>query len=132
MAETLKTTFKLRRGTSAEWASKNPVLAQGEPGFEIDTLKLKIGNGQSAYNDLEYINKEADIPTKSYITTQINAAKQETKTFAQTTSDTTKSEMKDYTDQQLSTTFTELKDYVDSLLGAVGSRLDTLIEKAGG
>jgi hypothetical protein len=41
-------TIKLRRGTAAEWAAQNPVLAQGEPGWERDTKKLKLGDGSTA------------------------------------------------------------------------------------
>lgn len=50
-----KTTFKLRRGQSADWTSVNPLLADGEPGFELDTGKLKIGNGLDKWNDLAYV-----------------------------------------------------------------------------
>lgn len=49
-----KTTFKLRRGPSSEWTADNPVLAQGEPGFETDTGRLKIGNGVSSWSSLFY------------------------------------------------------------------------------
>ncbi len=46
MAEiTLHTKFRLRRGTSEAWRRVNPVLLYGEPGFEKDTNKLKIGDG---------------------------------------------------------------------------------------
>lgn len=56
MAEKIiKTTFLLRRGTAAQWAEHNPILRAGEPGFELDTKKLKIGNGEDAFNDLPYI-----------------------------------------------------------------------------
>ena len=57
MATVLNTTFQLKRGTSERWAEVNPVLAAGEPEFELDTLKLKIGNGIEHYNDLPYINE---------------------------------------------------------------------------
>ena len=56
MAQVIKTTFKFRRNTAAYWKNANPVLADGEPCFELDTGKLKIGNGTTAYNDLKYIN----------------------------------------------------------------------------
>lgn len=46
--------IKLRRGTAAEWADVNPVLAEGEPGFETDTRLLKIGDGETAWADLDY------------------------------------------------------------------------------
>lgn len=56
MAQTIRTTFKFRRNTADYWKEKNPVLAEGEPCFELDTGKLKIGNGTTNYNDLQYIN----------------------------------------------------------------------------
>ena len=55
MATVLKTKFQLRRGNAEVWARNNPILERGEPGFEIDTGRLKIGNGQTAWNDLEYL-----------------------------------------------------------------------------
>ena len=55
MATVLKTKFKLRRGNAEVWARNNPILERGEPGFEIDTGRLKIGNGETAWNDLEYL-----------------------------------------------------------------------------
>ena len=45
----------MKRGTSARWIEVNPVLKQGEPGFEIDTGNLKIGNGVDTWNNLSYI-----------------------------------------------------------------------------
>ena len=55
MADTvIKTTFQFRRGLAATWTSKNPILAYGEPGFEKDTYRLKIGDGVTAWNDLAY------------------------------------------------------------------------------
>lgn len=46
--------LKLRSDTSANWTSVNPVLALGEPGYETDTLRFKIGNGSTAWNSLVY------------------------------------------------------------------------------
>lgn len=48
------TQIKLRRDTSANFTSKNPVLGVGEPAYETDTKKLKIGDGTTAYTQLEY------------------------------------------------------------------------------
>ena len=59
MAEIIKTTFQLRRGYEAVWKRNNPILASGEPGFVIDKNRLKIGDGETAWNDLEYINNES-------------------------------------------------------------------------
>ena len=44
----------LRRDTSSNWTGNNPVLASGEPGFESDTNRLKVGNGTSQWSDLNY------------------------------------------------------------------------------
>ena len=43
-----------RRDTAANWTSVNPVLAEGMPGYEKDTGKLKIGDGVTAWNSLPY------------------------------------------------------------------------------
>lgn len=56
MATVINTTFKLKRGTAARWAELNPILAQGEPGFAYDVNLLKVGNGETPWNDLPYIN----------------------------------------------------------------------------
>ena len=56
----LKTIFKLRRATEAEWNTKDPVLALGEPGFAYDVYGLKIGNGETPWLELEYIGITVD------------------------------------------------------------------------
>lgn len=45
-----------RRGTAAEWTSANPTLAAGEVGFETDTNRVKIGDGITPWNTLDYIS----------------------------------------------------------------------------
>ncbi len=44
----------LRRDTAANWASNNPILSEGEPGFQTDSGNqiLKVGDGVTAWNDL--------------------------------------------------------------------------------
>jgi hypothetical protein len=46
--------IQYRRGTASEWTAANPTLALGEPGYETDTGRAKVGNGTDAWNDLEY------------------------------------------------------------------------------
>lgn len=46
--------IQYRRGTAAQWTSINPVLAQGEPGYEYDTGKFKVGNGVQTWSLLPY------------------------------------------------------------------------------
>jgi hypothetical protein len=48
--------IKTRRDTAANWSSVNPILALGELGIEIDTKKLKSGDGTTAWNSLSYNN----------------------------------------------------------------------------
>lgn len=54
--QVIKTTFQFRRGLSEVLRRKNILLAEGEPAFELDTNKLKVGDGKTLYNDLPYIN----------------------------------------------------------------------------
>lgn len=46
--------LQFRRGLAARWTAKNPVLAAGELGLEIDTYQFKIGDGFRAWEDLPY------------------------------------------------------------------------------
>ena len=65
MADVIKTTFQVKRGTAARWEELNPILNPGEPGFEMDTFKLKIGNGSTPWRELPYVN---DVDISKYIT----------------------------------------------------------------
>lgn len=44
--------------TSTNWATNNPILLAGEIGVESDTNKIKVGNGTSNWNNLQYIGGE--------------------------------------------------------------------------
>lgn len=59
-----KTSIKFRRDTAARWEEVNPVLAEGEPGYEKDTGKLKLGDGTARWMDLNYI-QSGDLPLLS-------------------------------------------------------------------
>lgn len=47
--------IEFRRDTAANWTGVNPTLDAGEPGFETDTGKLKIGDGVTAWTSLAYV-----------------------------------------------------------------------------
>ena len=47
-------TLLFKRGTYASWASANPILSNGEPGYETDTGKFKVGNGTTRWVSLPY------------------------------------------------------------------------------
>jgi uncharacterized protein affecting Mg2+/Co2+ transport len=53
----MATRIQLRRDTAANWTLNDPTLASGELGFETDTLKLKCGNGTTAWSSLSYVNQ---------------------------------------------------------------------------
>jgi len=46
--------LQLRRDTSVNWSSIDPILAQGEPGYELDTGKIKYGDGVTLWSALPY------------------------------------------------------------------------------
>ena len=54
--------LQLRRDGAQQWANVNPILAQGELGIEIDTSRIKIGDGVTSWNSLKY---ERPIETES-------------------------------------------------------------------
>lgn len=52
--------FQLRRGTAAEWATANPILSAGEPGVDLTTGDLRLGDGVSTWANLpSQLNKRA-------------------------------------------------------------------------
>lgn len=52
--------IQVRRDLAANWTSANPTLAQGEIGLETDTIKIKYGDGSTAWNSLGYFVALAD------------------------------------------------------------------------
>jgi hypothetical protein len=71
ISQTSYQTIQLRRDTTANWTSANPILAQGEFGYDTTLKKLKIGDGISHWLELDYITLtpteiEDLFPTFSY------------------------------------------------------------------
>jgi hypothetical protein len=48
-------TFQFRRGSSTQWTNTNPVLASGEPGYDITNNIYKIGDGVNNWNNLKSV-----------------------------------------------------------------------------
>ncbi len=48
--------IQIRRDSSTNWASVDPVLADGEFGYELDTRKVKIGDNSSTWSELAYVS----------------------------------------------------------------------------
>lgn len=61
MSKSINAYIQLRRATAQEWLNVNPVLKAGEPGIELDSLKIKIGSGDKAWSDLPYIGIDSPI-----------------------------------------------------------------------
>ena len=53
-----KNLLQLRHGNFSDWSTSNPILASGEPGIDINSNILKIGDGVSPWSDLHQIGGE--------------------------------------------------------------------------
>lgn len=77
--------IQLRRDLAAKWTEINPILMEGEVGFEIDTKLRKIGDGVTAWNNLDYLAAEnvvqelgdstTAVISQNIITNEINTLK---------------------------------------------------------
>ena len=65
-----KSSFLLRRDKAANWSAKNPILREGEEGYETDTGKRKVGDGTTEWNNLKY---DSGIIDQTYSPTSENA-----------------------------------------------------------
>lgn len=55
MAKTVdRVKIKIRRDTSTNWSTNNPVLRDGEIGLDTTVNKIKIGDGTTAWNSLAF------------------------------------------------------------------------------
>jgi hypothetical protein len=48
--------IQVRRDPDATWTTNNPILAEGELGFAIDTNGLKCGDGVHHWSELDPVN----------------------------------------------------------------------------
>jgi hypothetical protein len=58
---------EVRVDLSSSWSSLNPILSRGQSGYETDTDNLKIGDGITSWNDLDYVTSPGIIET-SFLT----------------------------------------------------------------
>ena len=58
--KTINTIIQLRNDLAATWHSKNPVLKKVEIGIEIDTRKMKVGDGTTVWRALSYMGADAN------------------------------------------------------------------------
>ena len=55
----LKARIQLKKDTSEAWRINNPVLLDGEAGYESDTNLMKVGDGVHRWLELDYTNSGA-------------------------------------------------------------------------
>lgn len=69
--------IRLRRDRASDWSKANPVLGNGEPGYETDTGKMKIGDGDTRWNDLNYFVRDPTLEnlpvSQQDLTNHVNA-----------------------------------------------------------
>lgn len=70
MAE-IRTRLVIRNDLAATWLSIDPVLYRGEIGIEIDTNKIKIGDGSRKWSELPYF-VSSDDPVADEILTRVS------------------------------------------------------------
>lgn len=66
--------IQLRRDSASNWTNTNPVLSQGEPGYDLTNNKIKVGDGTSNWVQLGYLTDAAgsnysDGDVANYLTT---------------------------------------------------------------
>lgn len=106
--------IKLRRGTAAAWTSTNPVLLDGEPGFESDTGRYKLGDGASAWTALPYYGAHPNLAAHDAMglatDAELAAAQASVVQRANHTGTQTSATISDFTEA--------VQDAVNALLGA--------------
>ena len=53
--------IQMRRGTTSEWNTADPILNEGEIGYNSTLTSFKIGDGTSLWSNLDYYQAAADI-----------------------------------------------------------------------
>ncbi len=62
-----RTSIQLRNDTAANWTLANPTLGPGEIGVETDTLKIKVGNGNTTWTSLPYLGLSSTLGTATLV-----------------------------------------------------------------
>lgn len=72
MSKQINSRLQNKIDTTENWESNNPVLLDGEIGFEKSSegIKIKVGDGVTQWNSLEYYGGTVDLSnyaTKEYV-----------------------------------------------------------------
>lgn len=54
----------VRKGLASQWQNSNPTLFDGELAYESDSTKLKVGDGATPWNELDYykVGDSGEVP----------------------------------------------------------------------
>ena len=55
--------IQVRRGTTSEWNSADPVLAAGEIGLNTINGQIKVGTGSTSWSNLDYLVTSSGLGT---------------------------------------------------------------------
>jgi hypothetical protein len=59
----MATRIQVRRGTTSEWNSADPVLNEGEIGYNVTLGQIKVGDGESTWSELYYLVNSESLDT---------------------------------------------------------------------
>lgn len=62
--------IQIKRGTTDKWLATTEKLASGQPGYDKNTNKLKIGDGNSTWEDLPNLVGQLDIQPAASATSE--------------------------------------------------------------
>jgi hypothetical protein len=113
----MATKIQVRRDSSADWTTINPVLSEGEIGFETNTGKFKIGNGSSAWSALDYFLDSSDL--SGYLTVSSASTTYLTQASASTT----------YQQKVANISDTEI-GYLDNVSSNIQTQLDSKLSSS--
>ena len=125
----MATKIQLRRDSSADWTTINPVLSEGEVGFETNTGKFKIGNGSTAWSALDYFLDSSDLSgyltASSASTTYLTQASASSTYLTQTSASTTYQPKVENVDN------TEI-GYLNGVTSLIQTQIDSKLNKVDG
>ena len=55
--------IQMRRGTSSEWNDADPILNEGEIGYNSTLGQIKVGDGSTIWSELTYLATESELNT---------------------------------------------------------------------
>ncbi len=55
--------IQMRRGSTSDWNTADPILNEGEIGYNTTLGQIKIGDGSTAWSSLDYMVTDAELNT---------------------------------------------------------------------